>query len=112
MLNFILLDKSNEEIGELIGWIPDRTKEDAGKDNKGFKRRKSFYNNKSTGTAAEPIHTLTGMFPLKQLFGFLESYNRLLYLMKIKLTLNRNKDTDKKVFYGTKGEAQLEIKSL
>ena len=52
------------------------------------------------------------MFPLRQLFGFLESYNILLYLMQIKLTLNRNKDLDKKVFYGTKGEGKIEIKSL
>ena len=60
MLNFVLRSKSKNQEGEVIGWIPD-TQEGTDKDNKGYKKRKVFYNLKNT---------FTGMFPLKHLFGF------------------------------------------
>ena len=74
MFNFVLRSKSKNQEGKLIGWIPDTQG-----DNKGYKKRKAFYNHKNT---------FTGMFPLKHIFVFLESYNKVIFLMQMKLTLH------------------------
>ena len=73
ILNFIFLDKSNEEIGELIGQIPDRTKKDTTKYNKGFKKLNYFITMQTQEQTAVQICIFTGIFSLSQLFGFLES---------------------------------------
>ena len=42
----------------------------------------------------------TGYFELKHLFGFLQNYNRISYLLSVDLALNRNANNDKEIFFG------------
>ena len=92
--NFIMSsDVYKRTYGQISTWIPDTNKGDTDvADNSGYNWRKKLYNDKKKFTI---------MFPLKYLFGFTE-YTKILYLLKIALTLNRNDDnlisTD--VFYG------------
>ena len=90
LLNFVLLDENTKDtFGESMGWIPDNKKGDI--DNHGFKIRKELYNDKKV---------FTGYFSLKHLFGFLQCYNRISYLLSVDLALNRNANNDKEIFFG------------
>ena len=78
------------------------------KENKGFKKRLALYNDKKC---------FEGFFPLKQLFGFLYSYNKITYLLSIDLALNRNANNDKSIFFGKEkvgvtSKARLVLKDL
>ena len=108
LLNFVLFNQNiKDTYGELMGWIPDNKKGDT--DNSGFKIRKELYNEKKV---------FTGYFPLKQLFGFLQCYNRIIYLLSIDLSVTRNANNDKEIFYGkekvvgTSSKAKLVLKDI
>ena len=90
LLNFVLLNQNiRETYGESMGWIPDDKKGDV--TNNGFKIRKELYNEKKV---------FTGYFPLSQLFGFLQCYNRIIYLLSVDLSITRNANNDKEIFFG------------
>ena len=89
MLNFVMTDEGyKKEYGTLDGWIPDVATGDTAATNTSYALRKSIYNN-----------GFEGKFPLKNLFGFLQCYNRVIFLIPIELTLNRKINNDE-VFYG------------
>ena len=90
LLSFILCDENvKNTFGELMGWIPDNKKGDT--DNSGFKICKELYNGKKV---------FSGYFDFKHLFGFLQNYNRISYLLSVDLALNRNANNDQEIFFG------------
>ena len=94
MLNFVMTDDSyKKEYGTLDGWIPDVATGDIAATNTSYALRKAIYNK-----------GFEGRFPLKNLFGFLQCYNRVIFLIPIELTLNRKINNDE-VFYGAASTA-------
>ena len=94
MLNFVMTDDSyKKEYGTLDGWIPDVATGDIAATNTSYALRKAIYNK-----------GFEGRFPLKKLFGFLQCYNRVIFLIPIELTLNRKINNDE-VFYGAANTA-------
>jgi len=118
MLNFIILDKvTAETYGESIGWIPDTGKGD--EKNSSFIIRKELYQGDDK-LNADKEYQLEGRFPLNTLFGFLENYNRVVFLLPINVILKR-KLNDEDILYGTgtgsgagavKPTGKVEIESL
>jgi len=102
MLNFVMLDKTTSETyGESIGWVPDKNTNEILNEkekikNESFKIRKELYNNDEK-LKADKIYYSEGRFPLNSLFGFLESYNRVVFLLPINIILNR-KLNDEDIF--------------
>ena len=98
ILGLVMFDNYNNN-GDLFGFLPDNGKGDT--TNTGFVKRKELY-----GTE------YYGMYPLKNMFGFLQYYKRVIYNMQGEIRFTRNVD-DKKIFYGEKdAKATLEIKEL
>jgi len=117
MLNFIMMDKITSDVyGESIGWIPDKNTNEIlnEKDkikNESFKIRKELYNNDEK-LKAEKVYHSEGRFPLNTLFGFLENYNRVVFLLPINIILNR-KLNDNDIFYGVKdSKAKIQFETL
>jgi hypothetical protein len=97
--NFIMTsDTYRKTYGAITGWIPDNNKGDTSVDNskndanQGYFMRKKIYNSKKK---------FTMMFPLKYIFGFTE-YRKIMYLIKINLSLIRKDDAViwPDIFYG------------
>jgi len=112
MLNFVMLDKTTSDVyGESIGWIPDKNTNEILDENESFKIRKELYNNEEK-LKANKVYKSSGRFPLNILFGFLESFNRVVYLLPINIILNR-KLNDEDIFYGIKdSKAKIEFELL
>ena len=99
LANFVMTsDIYKRNYGQLSGWIPDTGKGDqdvAGLDhNAGYYWRMKIYNSKKR---------FSFRFPLKYLFGFCTDYNKILYLIKIRLDLNLKQDPSSEIFYGDTG---------
>jgi hypothetical protein len=77
--------------GEQEGWIPDEVTNAVNNTNLGWKRRQDIYSN-----GADVMEVI---LPLRNIFGFCD-VNKILYLIPIKLQLQRN-DKDKLIFSGT-----------
>ena len=94
ILNFVMTDEDyKKEEGTLSGWIPDVNKGDTSDKNSSYKQRKNLYNK-----------GFAGMFPLRYLFGFLQYYNRVIFLIPIELSLTRVINNDE-IFYGAANTA-------
>ena len=99
MLNLVLLNENfKNTCGDMMTWIPDNMNEN--NENIGEKKRKNIYKSK----------LFEGFFPLRYLFGFLQCYGRVVYLLSIDLILNRKMHNDKEIFYGTTTKNWTEIK--
>ena len=95
MLNFVLIGNDEKHSAQGYGWIPDVTLKDIGDtswdSNRSYNKRLELYSAKK----------FEGYFPLKNLFGFVQNYNRLLHNVFIELNCYRQVD-DKLIFYGKK----------
>ena len=98
MLNFVLTDDVyKKEHGSLSGWIPDVATGDNTDKNPSYAARKDLYNK-----------GFEGKFPLRNLFGYLQCYGRIILNTSLKLTLTRSIN-DADIFYGAASTA-AEIK--
>jgi len=70
-------------------WQKDTTSTAVIADNEGFKTRQSYLIQKPTAKG-----TLSFIIPLKNIFGFCEDYDKIVYGMKHTLTLVRKSDVD------------------
>jgi len=98
LANFVMTsDIYKRTYGQVSGWMPDTGKGDqdvADIDyNAGYYWRMKIYNSKKK---------FSFIFPLKYLFGFCTDYNKILYLIKIRLELNLRPDSEinSEIFYG------------
>ena len=90
LLQFVMTDSDyKKQYGELSGWIPDVGKGD--ETNDGYKKRQELY---------MTTKTFEGMYPLKNIFGFFQLYDRIIQLIPFELRMERNENY-KKIFYGT-----------
>jgi hypothetical protein len=99
--NFVMTSNAFRNAhGQIAGWVPDTMKGDQDKvdvdANMGYFWRMKVYNQKKK---------FSFIFPLKYLFGFCTDYNKILYLIKIRLELNLKPDSEisPEVFYGDAG---------
>jgi hypothetical protein len=101
LANFVMTSgEYRRSHGQVAGWMPDTGKGD--KDvadidyNAGYYWRMKIYNDKKK---------FSFIFPLKYLFGFCTDYNKVLYLIKIRLELNLKPDSEisPDIFYGDTG---------
>ena len=94
LLQFVMTDSDfKNQYGEISGWIPDVGKGD--ETNTGYTKRKDLY---------MTTKTFEGMYPLKNVFGFFQLYNRIIYNIPFELRINRDNNY-KKVFYGKEVKA-------
>ena len=102
ILNFVMTDYDyKKEYGTLSGWIPDISTGDTTATNTSYDLRKKLYNK-----------GFEGSFPLKNLFGFLQCYNRIIFLISLEISLNRIINNDE-IFYGAApNEAKLTIEDM
>jgi len=102
MLNFALTDDAyKEESGTLSGWVPDIATGDTSDKNPSYATRKNLYNK-----------GFEGKFPLKNLFGFLQCYGRVIFNIPLSLTLNREINNEN-IFYGVaKSAAKIKFEEL
>jgi hypothetical protein len=93
LLQFVMTDSDfKKQYGELSGWVPDTEKGDT--ESTGFKKRLALYEEQK----------FEGMYPLKDIFGFFQLYNRIIYLINFELRMVKNQNYEK-IFYGTIDEA-------
>jgi hypothetical protein len=99
--NFVMTSNAFRNAhGQIAGWVPDTMKGDQDRTdvdaNMGYFWRMKVYNQKKK---------FSFIFPLKYLFGFCTDYNKILYLIKIRLELNLKPDSEisPEVFYGDAG---------
>ena len=102
MLNFVMTDDDyKKEYGTLSGWIPDIATGDTAATNTSYDLRKKLYNK-----------GFEGSFPLKNLFGFLQCYDRIIFLIPLEFSLNRIINNDE-IFYGAPNdEAKVTIEDM
>jgi len=109
MLNHIMTNKNYfKHEGQISAWIPDGYDRGDNFKYKAYKLRKEIYNK---------TKSFKGSFPLNKLFGFLECYNRLLYLTPVHLYLYREISNERIFYGGLKAnndpcEAKINLKSI
>ena len=99
ILSLVMFD-NHENNGQLFGYVPDEI--DGDTKDYGYLKRKKMYKNNS----------FYGMYPLKNMFGFLQYYNRVIYNMQGEIRFTRSVNNEK-IFFGEEGsKAKLTINEL
>ena len=95
LLQYVMTDSDyKKQYGQLSGYLPDTNKGDIdieGNDkNSGFVKRLELYKEQ----------TFEGMYPLKNIFGFFQLYNRIIYLINFELRMVKTENYSK-IFFGS-----------